>query len=79
MGIASGMAGLARDIASSHDERVKRVREIKGEAKKVRGEAQDLIKGFQASRKELRAELKEASVAWQSLRPAKVKKRRKED
>jgi len=40
-----------------------------------------LIKGFQASRKELRTELKEASAAWQGLTAAKAKsrKQRKED
>jgi len=78
MGIASGMTELAQDIASSHDDRAKRVEEIKDEVKAMRGEAQDLIKGFQASRKELRAELKEASVTWQSLKASKNKKR-KED
>jgi hypothetical protein len=75
MGIASDMKRLTKDIASSHEDRLKRVGEIKGETKQVRGKAQDLIKGFQASRKELRAELKQASVAWQSLRPAKTKRK----
>jgi ABC-type Fe3+-hydroxamate transport system substrate-binding protein len=79
MGIASDMKRLTQDIASSREDRLKRMGEIKGETKEVRKKAQDLIKGFQASRKELRAELKEASVAWQSLRPAKAKKQRKED
>ena len=78
MGIASDMKRLTEDIASSHENRLKRVREIKGETKQVRGAAQDLIMGFQASRKELRAELKEASVTWQSLKASKNKKR-KED
>lgn len=77
MGIASDMKRLAEDIAYSHEDRLKRVREIKGETKQVRGKAQDLVKGFQASRKELRAELNEASVAWQSSRPAKTKKGRR--
>ena len=70
MGIALGMKELTRDIASSHEDRTKRLGEIKGETKQVRGEARDLIKTFQSSRKELRAELKEA---WQGLKPAKAK------
>jgi hypothetical protein len=74
MGIASEIRRLTQDIASSHDDRTKRVGEI-------RGQVRDLIKGFQASRKELRTELKEASAAWQGLTAAKAKnrKQRKED
>lgn len=78
MGIASGVKELTQDIASSQDERTKRLSEIREESKQVRGEAQGLIKDFQASRKELRAELKEASTAWQELRSAKAKKTRKQ-
>lgn len=74
MGIATEMKRLTEDIASSHQDRVKRVGEIREEAKQVRGKAQDLIKGFQASRKELKAELKEASAAWQELTAAKKQK-----
>jgi uncharacterized coiled-coil DUF342 family protein len=73
MGIASEMRRLTQDIASSRQDRTKRVGEIREEAKQVRGQVQDLIKGFQASRKELKAELKEASVAWQGLTAAKAK------
>jgi len=73
MGIASEMRRLTQDIASSHEDRTKRVGEIREEAKQVRGEVRDLIKGFQASRKELRTELKEASAAWQGLTAAKAK------
>jgi len=74
MGIASEIRRLTQDIASSHDDRTKRVGEI-------RGQVWDLIKGFQASRKELRTELKEASAAWQGLTAAKAenKKQRKEE
>jgi hypothetical protein len=78
MGIASGMKELTQDIACSHEERAKRLGEIREEAKQVRGEAQGLINGFQASRQELRAELKEASTAWQELRSAKAKKSKKQ-
>ena len=80
MGIALGMKELTQDIAFSHKDRAKRLIEIKEGAKQVRGAARDLIKTFQSSRKELRAELKEASAAWQDLTSAKAKnkKQRKE-
>ena len=73
MGIASGMKELTKDIASSQEHRTKRIAEIVGETKKVKKEAQDLLEGFEASRKELKAELKEASAAWQGLTAAKAK------
>jgi hypothetical protein len=79
MGIASEMRRLTEDIASSHQDRAKRLAEIKEEASQPRKEARDLIKGFQASHKELKAELKEASAAWQGLTAAKARKQRKED
>jgi len=66
MGIASEMRRLTQDIASSRQDRAKRLGEI-------RGEAQDLIDNFQVSRKELKAELKEFSAAWQGLAAAKAK------
>jgi uncharacterized protein YukE len=66
MGIASEMRRLTQDIASSRQDRAKRLGEI-------RGEAQDLIDNFQVSRKELKAELKEFSAAWQGLTAAKAK------
>jgi len=49
---------------------------VKEETSQTREEARDLIKGFQASRKELKAELKEASAAWQGLTGGKNKVRR---
>ncbi len=73
MGIASSMRDLAQSIASSHEDRAKRLGEIKEEASQTREEAKDLIKGFQACRKELKAELKEASAAWQGLTGGKSK------
>jgi hypothetical protein len=76
MGIASSMRALAQNIASSHEDRTKTVAKVKEEASQTREEARDLIKGFQASRKELKAELKEASVAWQELTGGKSKVRR---
>ena len=79
MGIASEMKELTRDITSSRRDRANKLGEIRGEASQTREEARDLIKGFEASRKELKAELKEASAAWQGLTAAKAKKQRKED
>ncbi len=79
MGIASEMKELTRDITSSRRDRANKLGEIRGEASQTREEAKDLIKGFQTSRKELKAELKEASAAWQELASAKAKKQRKED
>jgi uncharacterized protein YicC (UPF0701 family) len=52
MGIATEMKNLTQDIASSHEDRLKRVGEIKEEAKQVREEAQGLVKGFQNLRRE---------------------------
>ena len=66
MGIASSMRDLAQNIASSHEDRTKTVA-------KVKVEASQMIKGFQASRKELKAELKEFSAAWQGLTGGKSK------
>jgi len=79
MGIASSMRDLAKNIASSHKDRTKAVAKVKEKASQTREEARDLIKGFQASRKELKAELKEASAAWQGLTSAKARKQSKED
>jgi len=73
MGIASNMKELTQDIASSRQDRAKRLGEIKEEAGQLEGETKDLLNGFQASRKELKAEIKEASVAWQGLATAKAK------
>jgi hypothetical protein len=73
MGIASGMRDLTQDIASTRQDRAKRLGEIKEETSQTREGAKDLLKGFQASRQELKAELKEASAAWQGLTAAKAK------
>lgn len=58
MGIASGMKEMAQDIASSREERAGKLRETKEEAKQLRGGAQDLIKDFQASRKDTGTQLR---------------------
>ena len=73
MGIATEMKELTRNIASSHEDRMRRIGEIREEVNEARGEAQDMIKGFEASRQELKAELNEASAAWQELASAKAK------
>ena len=73
MGIASGMRDLTQDIASTRQDRAKRLGEIKEETSQTREGAKDLLKGFEASRQELKAELKEASAAWQGLTAAKAK------
>ncbi len=75
MGIASSMRALAQNIASSREDRTKTVAKVKQETSQTRGETRDLINGFQASRKELKAELKEASAAWQGLTAPKAKTR----
>ena len=66
MAIASEMKRLTHDIASSRKDRAQKVAGIKGETK-------DLLNGFQASRQELKAELREASAAWQGFTAAKAK------
>jgi len=67
------MKELTRDITSSRRDRANKLGEIRQETSQTREEARDLIKGFKASRKELKAELKEASAAWQGLTAAKSK------
>jgi hypothetical protein len=54
MAIASEKKKLTRNIATSHDDRMKRVGEIRGEANEARGEARDMIKTFKDSRREAR-------------------------
>ena len=52
MGIASEMRRLTQDIASSRQDRVKRLHKVREEASQTREEAKGLIKGFQTSRRE---------------------------
>jgi uncharacterized protein YicC (UPF0701 family) len=73
MGIASGVKEMTQDITSSYDERAKRVGEIKEEAEQVVGEAQDLIKGFQASRKQTGAQLRRDLAQGKAGRKSEVK------
>jgi uncharacterized protein YicC (UPF0701 family) len=52
------METLVQDIASSREDRAKALREIGAEAKQVREEAQDLVKGFHTSRKQTGVQLR---------------------
>ena len=76
MGIGSNMKEMAQDISSSRQDRAKRLSEIKGETGQLKDGTKDLLKGFQASRKELKSEIKEASVAWQGLSASKTKSKK---
>ena len=58
MGIAAGMKVITQDIVSSHEDRMKRIGEIRQAAKEVRGEAQDMIQSFEDSREEANRQLR---------------------
>jgi len=58
MGIAWGMKELAQGIVSSHEERTKRIEEIRKETQQTRQEAKDLVSDLQASRKEMVTQLR---------------------
>jgi len=58
MGIAAGMKVITQDIVSSHEDRMRRIGEIREEANEARGEAQSLIMGFEASRQETSRQLR---------------------
>ncbi len=74
MGIVSSMRDLAQNIASSHEDRTKAVLEIREEAQRVTGDAQDLIKGFQTSRSHSGAQLRKDLVKDKASRKSGVKK-----
>jgi hypothetical protein len=74
MGIASSMRDLAQNIASSHEDRTKAILEIREEAERVTGDAQDLIKGFQTSRSKAGAELRKDLARDKASRITDVKK-----
>jgi len=76
MGIAVGMKELTQDIASSRENRTKRLGEIREGAKRVSGEAQDLIKGFQTSRKEAGAQQRESLAKDKASRESEVRQMR---
>jgi len=58
MGIAWGMKELAQGIVSSHEERTKRIEEIRKETQQTRQEAKDLVSDLQASREEMVTQLR---------------------
>jgi len=58
MGIATGMKDIVQGIVSSHDDRMRRVGEIREEVNGTRGETQSLIMGFEASRQETDQQLR---------------------
>jgi hypothetical protein len=73
MGIATEMKELTKDIASSHEDRVKRLREIREEASQTREEAKDLIKGFQTSRRETGVRLRNELTRDKAQRKSEAK------
>ena len=73
MGIASEMRRLTQDIASSRQDRVKRLREMREEASQTREEAKDLIKGFQTSRRETGVRLRKELTRDKAQRKSEAK------
>ncbi len=73
MGIASEMKELTRNIASSHEGRMKRIGEIREEANGARGEAQRLVTGFGASREKTNRQLRRDLARDKTSRTSKVK------
>ena len=57
MGIAAGMKDIVQDIVFSHEDRMRRIGEIREEANEAMGEAQSLIMGFEAYRQETSRQL----------------------
>jgi uncharacterized protein YicC (UPF0701 family) len=74
MGIALGMKELTQDIASSHEDRLKRLREIKEGAKKERRSAHNLVKGFGVSRKVEGIQLRKDLAQGEAKRKSEVGK-----
>lgn len=73
MGIASEMRSLAQDIASSRQDRVKRLREMREEVSRAREEAKDLIEGFQTSRRETGVRLRNELTRDKAQRKSEAK------
>ena len=73
MGIAPSMRDLAQNIASSHEDRTKTVLEIRKEAERVTGDAQDLIRGFETSRKQTSVQLRKDLAKDRASRKSDVK------
>jgi len=72
MGIASEMKELTRNIASSHEDRMRRVGEIREEANEAREEAQGLLLGFETLRKETNRQLRQDLARDKTSRKSEV-------
>jgi hypothetical protein len=72
MTIATEMKELTRDIASSYAERMRRIGEIREEANLTRGEAEGLIKSFEASRNETGRQLRRELARDKASRESEV-------
>ena len=72
MGIAAEMKELTRNIASSHEDRMRRLGEIREEAREVREEAQDMIKCFEDSRQETSRQLRRDLARDKASRKSEV-------
>jgi hypothetical protein len=73
MVIATEMKKITSDIASSYEDRMKRIGEIQEEASKVMREAQSLIKGFEVSRKQTGRQLRRDLNQDKALRKSEAK------
>jgi len=72
MGIATEMKELTRNIASSHEDRMKRIGEIREEVNQAMGEARDMIKSFEDSRQETSRQLRRDLARDKASRKSEV-------
>jgi len=68
MGIAAGMKVITQDIVSSHEDRMKRIGEIREEVNQARGEAQSLMIDLEASHEEMSQELRKGLAQGEAER-----------
>jgi hypothetical protein len=73
MGIATEMKELTKDIASSREDRMKRIDEIREEASRAREEAKELTKGFQTSRRKTGVRLRNELTQDKTQRKSEAK------
>ncbi|MBI4296130.1 MAG: hypothetical protein HY667_03320 [Chloroflexi bacterium] len=76
MAIASSMRELTQDIASSHEDRMKTVGQIKEETERLSRDTRNLIKSLQSSRSETGRQLGEDLSCNRAARISAVKKMR---
>jgi uncharacterized protein YicC (UPF0701 family) len=74
MGIASSMKELTQDIASSREDRVKMLLEVREEAKHITEDTRNLIKGFETSRGKTAAQLRKDLAGDKASRKSDVRK-----